>query len=557
MWTNLSGAQRAQMVGFSALMMAAPVIGAQLNKLTGSSEDVAQAMAGVESGSRSAADAFAQLDKEASKGYMGTVNFGQSIKDAADPGPLDGLFAFLGGIVNIQTTSQKAEEKVGALDDSLAKMVTGSPKQAAEAMSQLKQRLDDTDLSADQIVDTFGNTTNALRDQAAAAGVTGLSNQELADWMRGTVPPAVAAGQAAQLAGKAYVEAGASAEQQTASLQGTIDAMTAYANAALKTSGSTIGLEAAIDDATAAVQKNGATLDLNTVAGRSNQTALNGIASSALSLRDAQMAQGASTEAMAASTNRAREQFVQTAIQMGMNAAQANDLANQYGLIPAEVTTSVSAPGVEYAKYGTDQFHAALMALPAEKQSEIRALIDQGKIAEAEESLNRTARDRHATIFVSASGRVMQDGREIFVATGGYIAGPGTATSDSIPARLSNGEFVQRAAATSYYGPRFMHALNNMAIPKEALPHFAEGGQVGGVAFDRTATTVAPQITLNAPATQAISPQAIARAVAVALPAALHGTMLTLTPDGRTAMGGYLNTKVAGFAQAASGRRDR
>ncbi len=557
-WTNLSGAQRAQMVGFSALMMAAPVIGAQLNKLTGSSEDVAQAMAGVESGSRSAADAFAQLDKEASKGYMGTVNFGQSIKDAADPGPLDGLFAFLGGIVNIQTTSQKAEEKVGALDDSLAKMVTGSPKQAAEAMSQLKQRLDDTDLSADQIVDTFGNTTNALRDQAAAAGVTGLSNQELADWMRGTVPPAVAAGQAAQLAGKAYVEAGASAEQQTASLQGTIDAMTAYANAALKTSGSTIGLEAAIDDATAAVQKNGATLDLNTEAGRSNQTALNGIASSALSLRDAQMAQDASTETMAASTNRAREQFVQTAIQMGMNSAQANDLANQYGLIPAEVTTSVSAPGVEYAKYGTDQFHAALMALPASKRSEIQALIDQGKISEAEEALNTTARDRTATIFVNASsGGGGGGGGAGGWATGGYIAGPGTATSDSIPARLSNGEFVQRAAATSYYGARFMHALNNMAIPKEALPHFAEGGQVGGVAFDRTATTVAPQITLNAPATQAISPQAIARAVAVALPAALHGTMLTLTPDGRTAMGGYLNTKVAGFAQAASGRRDR
>ena len=37
-------------------------------------------------------------------------------------------------------------------------------------------------------------------------------------------------------------------------------------------------------------------------------------------------------------------------------------------------------------------------------------------------------------------------------ATGGYITGPGTATSDSILARLSNGEFVQRTAAVDYYG---------------------------------------------------------------------------------------------------------
>jgi len=45
-------------------------------------------------------------------------------------------------------------------------------------------------------------------------------------------------------------------------------------------------------------------------------------------------------------------------------------------------------------------------------------------------------------------------------AGGGYITGPGTATSDSIPARLSNGEFVMQAAAVDHYGVGFMHALN-------------------------------------------------------------------------------------------------
>ena len=38
-------------------------------------------------------------------------------------------------------------------------------------------------------------------------------------------------------------------------------------------------------------------------------------------------------------------------------------------------------------------------------------------------------------------------------ATGGYVSGAGTATSDSIPARLSNGESVMTAAATSMFAP--------------------------------------------------------------------------------------------------------
>lgn len=56
-------------------------------------------------------------------------------------------------------------------------------------------------------------------------------------------------------------------------------------------------------------------------------------------------------------------------------------------------------------------------------------------------------------------------------ATGGYISGPGTATSDSIPALISNGEYVIRAAAVSKYGKGFFDSLNTR--------RFASGGYVG------------------------------------------------------------------------------
>ena len=51
-------------------------------------------------------------------------------------------------------------------------------------------------------------------------------------------------------------------------------------------------------------------------------------------------------------------------------------------------------------------------------------------------------------------------------ATGGYVSGPGTGTSDSIPARLSNGEFVMNAAAVKTYGADFMNALNQMQVQR-------------------------------------------------------------------------------------------
>jgi TP901 family phage tail tape measure protein len=63
-------------------------------------------------------------------------------------------------------------------------------------------------------------------------------------------------------------------------------------------------------------------------------------------------------------------------------------------------------------------------------------------------------------------------------ATGGYISGAGGPRSDSIPAMLSNGEFVINAEAT-----RRNYALLN-AINSGQMPGFANGGLVGSVPSD-------------------------------------------------------------------------
>ena len=61
----------------------------------------------------------------------------------------------------------------------------------------------------------------------------------------------------------------------------------------------------------------------------------------------------------------------------------------------------------------------------------------------------------------------------VAAATGGYITGAGTSTSDSIPAKLSNGEYVVKAAAVKKYGVDYLHAINT-----GRLHRYATGGLV-------------------------------------------------------------------------------
>lgn len=70
--------------------------------------------------------------------------------------------------------------------------------------------------------------------------------------------------------------------------------------------------------------------------------------------------------------------------------------------------------------------------------------------------------------------------------TGGYISGPGTSTSDSIHAMLSNGEYVIKADAVRRYGLNFLDAVNSghFTRMRTVIPRFADGGYVGDALQD-------------------------------------------------------------------------
>lgn len=94
----------------------------------------------------------------------------------------------------------------------------------------------------------------------------------------------------------------------------------------------------------------------------------------------------------------------------------------------------------------------------------------------AVKNLNNELRNMPKTVTVNVgvrtsgsvkAGGAWNSGTGSPFARGGMVRGPGTGTSDSVPAMLSNGEFVMRASAVQRHGAGFFHALN-----------FADGGLV-------------------------------------------------------------------------------
>jgi len=91
-------------------------------------------------------------------------------------------------------------------------------------------------------------------------------------------------------------------------------------------------------------------------------------------------------------------------------------------------------------------------------------------------------------------GDVGTGGRPKGSAMGGPIYGPGTGTSDSIPALLSNGEFVVNARATAAVGVPFLNNINRMGMggyvnpsmsSNMSMPSYRVGGAVYKVPTNR------------------------------------------------------------------------
>ncbi|WP_306171000.1 phage tail tape measure C-terminal domain-containing protein, partial [Burkholderia pseudomallei] len=115
-------------------------------------------------------------------------------------------------------------------------------------------------------------------------------------------------------------------------------------------------------------------------------------------------------------------------------------------------------------------------------------LADLAKIALRQAEIGVFKSMASAFSFFSEGGPVLHR------ASGGPISGPGTGTSDSIPAMLSNGEFVVNAASTKKYRS-LLESINS-----GHMAHFATGGIAATLAPSPAASAVSserPHFTVN------------------------------------------------------------
>ena len=157
-------------------------------------------------------------------------------------------------------------------------------------------------------------------------------------------------------------------------------------------------------------------------------------------------------------------------------AMQARMLALKLGFIQQEQAADTAASVAKVAQKSSET--TAVVSMDAAKAG-AGAAASQASIPYVGPALAVAAMVAMVAAVMALLGKVKK------FAAGGLVSGPGTSTSDSIPARLSAGEFVLRAEVVRRVGVDFLHALNGgLSAPRWSGPRlaFADGGVVPEIA---------------------------------------------------------------------------
>jgi uncharacterized protein YukE len=198
------------------------------------------------------------------------------------------------------------------------------------------------------------------------------------------------------------------------------------------------GYQAALDDLRKSVKENGRAFNDTTEKGRANADALDDIFTSAQKVAEGQQT--------AAEKIRTMEQA----------SADANDVLKKMG-VPPDVRASLIQPfDTLIAKFRENNTLAANL-----KQR-------------MEELPTGTKTFTYKVTYETYGNKPVPTG-----ATGGLVTGPGTGTSDSVAAALSNGEFVMQSSIVDRFGVGFFAKLNAGINPLAGMTPSLGAGSSG------------------------------------------------------------------------------
>lgn len=433
---------------------------------------------------------------------------GESLRTLSRPSNLDKTQQFLTSLIGMDSTPvAKAKENLDAVDKALANMVRGGKtKLAAEAFKDIAKAMEKQGLTSKELRGKLDDYKSALADQALEAKLTAQSQGVF---------------------GEQALKVSAQLDTQKASADGLRQSLQALNDVNRQGLGGMIGFEAAIDAAAKAAKDNAGALsmtngvlNLGSEKARNAASALQDLADKTDAAAASARESGSSWETVNGIYSRGRSALIKNAEAMGLSKDQAAQLASQILKIPDK--TATIKMNDEDARAGLNAFNAAVKKTPGSKSVTLKTLSSSAEaVLEAfgykvthlkDGSVRITAKtggalsgirnvagaiaalhDKTVTLtsihniitrsqtyrsvhdIVGATGGLFT-GKGFRYAEGGLVQGPGTGTSDDVPAPwLSNGEFVVRKAAVDKYGEAFLQRINDGQYEGG---RYARGGKV-------------------------------------------------------------------------------
>ncbi|MGW3330294.1 phage tail tape measure protein [Streptomyces rubiginosohelvolus] len=404
------------------------------------------------------------------------------------------------------TDLDKARKDIEALDESLAGLVaSGSTDVAAEGFAEIAKEAEKGGTSTEKLRTLLPKYEEALVGVDSQQKLTGDSQKAL--------------GEAASLTTDDLKEQATEAEKLTAALK-TLNGV------AIDAAEGEISFRQSLADLSETVKENGRSLDVTKEKGRETKGAFLDAAKAAMAHAEAVAEQTGSQERGEATLRRNIGLLRKQMDASGFSKDAIDKLTDSYLQMPGVKTTKIQADtkgaisdlqDVQSKVRSTKGKTVTVDALTKEGQKQLEALgfkirSTKGKRVTIEvptgsqkanvEALRRAIaalRDKSVTITThrreistkSTAGRPTRgEGGESKYARGGLvrryatggpvyafpgggpIVGPGTGTSDSIPALVSNGEYVVKAAAVRKYGVAMFDRLNAMRLASGGLAGF-------------------------------------------------------------------------------------
>ncbi|MGI5236479.1 hypothetical protein [Dactylosporangium sp. CA-139066] len=355
-------------------------------------------------------------------------------------------------------------------------------KRSRELYESLKKSYEDAKFYADAYSDAANNSADRTNRVAIVFRDASPSVKSLADSFR------------------IVADTASTAAQKTDALRAAEDSLFGAARqadeAAEDQAKAIIAANKTLDDRNLLNEKGAKKLDMTTEAGLRVRDSLKDELIAINNTYRANIANGMSVDAATKAHDAEVESLKKKWEAKGLDRDATQKLIDIYGKVPTSATTDIAVTGLDATKAQLDELLTYQYAL----RNGITFSQAQGQL--------------HPETH-SPGGRGQSRGS--LLAEGGPVIGPGSGTSDDVPAMerstgapfwLSNGEFVHKTAAVNYYGPAFMHAVNDMKIPKQAVRGYASGGLIQQLLTDHypyPTTTAMTRIPTRAEVARAVT----------------------------------------------------